>query len=159
MFASHDGAFSAVYGVDSLNVTSENCFSRGKYLVLSSFVCGVLVNWLLQSVVYILIHPAAYRMLKIRYNKRNYTFRLFHKGNLKIRHFRIANMLAHSLCGYIPLIAGFVVGDVSICYFAFCLFCFSPMKSVFCGDCVIIAGRVYADTFLYDDRSFSFSEK
>lgn len=111
--------FSAVYGVDSLDVTSENCFSRGKYLVLSSFVCGVLVNWLLQSVVYILIHPAAYRMLKIRYNKRNYTFRLFHKGNLKIRHFRIANMLAHSLCGYIPLIAGFVVGDVSICYFAF----------------------------------------
>ena len=75
--------FSAIYGTDSLNVTSENYFSKGRYVVFSSVLCGILLNWLIQAIV----------------------------------HFRIANILAHCVCGYIPLLLGFIIGDISICYF------------------------------------------
>lgn len=36
---------------------------------------------------------------------------------MRIIHFRIANILAHWVCGYIPLLLGFIIGDISICYF------------------------------------------
>ena len=110
--------FSGIYGIDSLHVTPDSFFTKGKYVIFAGLISGVLVNWLLQSAVYVFIRPVSYRMLAIKYNKRNHTFRLFHKGNLRIRHFRMANILAHCLCGYIPLIAGFILGDISICYFA-----------------------------------------
>ena len=110
--------FSGIYGIDSLHVTPDNFFTKGKYVIFAGLICGVLVNWLLQSAVYVFIRPVSYRMLAIKYNKRNHTFRLFYKGNLRIRHFRMANILAHCLCGYIPLLAGFIWGDISICYFA-----------------------------------------
>lgn len=109
--------FSVIYGVDSLNVTSENYFSKGRYVVFSSVLCGILLNWLIQAVVYIIISPRSYSKFAVIYNKHNYTVRLFYKGDMRIIHFRIANILAHCVCGYIPLLLGFIIGDISICYF------------------------------------------
>ena len=96
--------FSAIYGTDSLNVTSENYFS-------------ILLNWLIQAVVYIIINPRSYSKFAVIHNKRNHTTRFFYKGDMRIVHFRIANILAHCVCGYIPLLLGFIIGDISICYF------------------------------------------
>lgn len=109
--------FSAIYGTDSLNVTSENYFTKGKYVIFFSVLCGILLNWLIQAVVYIIVNPNSYRKLSVIYNKRYHTVRLFYKGDVRIIHFRIANILAHCVCGYIPLLLGFIIGDISICYF------------------------------------------
>ena len=35
--------FSTIYGVDSLNVTSANYFSKGRYVIFSSVLCGILL--------------------------------------------------------------------------------------------------------------------
>ena len=109
--------FSAIYGTESLNVTSENYFSKGRYVVFSSVLCGILLNWLIQAVVYIIINPRSYSKFAVIHNKRNHTIRFFYKGDMRIIHFRIANILAHCVCGYIPLLLGFIIGDISICYF------------------------------------------
>lgn len=109
--------FSVIYGIDSLNVTSENYFSKGRYVIFASVLCGILLNWLIQAVVYIIINPRSYSKFAVIYNKHNYTVRLFYKGDMRIIHFRIANILAHCVCGYIPLLLGFIIGDISICYF------------------------------------------
>lgn len=109
--------FSAIYGTESLNVTSENYFSKGRYVVFSSVLCGILLNWLIQAVVYIIINPRSYSKFAVIHNKRNHTIRFFYKGDMRIVHFRIANILAHCVCGYIPLLLGFIIGDISICYF------------------------------------------
>ena len=109
--------FSAIYGTESLNVTSENYFSKGRYVVFSSVLCGILLNWLIQAVVYIIINPRSYSKFAVIHNKRNHTIRFFYKGDMRIIHFRIANILAHWVCGYIPLLLGFIIGDISICYF------------------------------------------
>ena len=109
--------FSAIYGTESLNVTSENYFSKGRYVVFSSVLCGILLNWLIQAVVYIIINPRSYSKFAVIHNKRNHTIRFFYKGDMRIVHFRIANILAHWICGYIPLLLGFIIGDISICYF------------------------------------------
>ena len=101
--------FSAIYGTESLNVTSENYFSKGRYVVFSSVLCG--------AVVYIIINPRSYSKFAVIHNKRNHTIRFFYKGDVRIIHFRIANILAHCVCGYIPLLLGFIIGDISICYF------------------------------------------
>ena len=34
--------FSVIYGIDSLNVTSENYFSKGRYVIFSSVLCAIL---------------------------------------------------------------------------------------------------------------------
>ncbi|MCF2580811.1 hypothetical protein [Bacteroides caecigallinarum] len=109
--------FSAIYGTESLNVTSENYFSKGRYVVFSSVLCGILLNWLIQAIVYIIINPRSYSKFAVIHNKRNHTIRFFYKGDVRIIHFRIANILAHCVCGYIPLLLGFIIGDISICYF------------------------------------------
>ena len=109
--------FSAIYGTESLNVTSENYFSKGRYVVFSSVLCGILLNWLIQAVVYIIINPRSYSKFAVIHNKRNHTIRFLYKGDMRIVHFRIANILAHWICGYIPLLLGFIIGDISICYF------------------------------------------
>ena len=109
--------FSVIYGVDSLNVTSENYFSKGRYVVFSSVLCGILLNWLIQAIVYIIINPRSYSKFAVIHNKRNHTIRFFYNGDMRIVHFRIANILAHWICGYIPLLLGFIIGDISICYF------------------------------------------
>ena len=109
--------FSVIYGIDSLNVTSENYFSKGRYVIFSSVLCGILLNWLIQAIVYIIINPRSYSKFAVIYNKHNYTVRLFYKGDMRIIHFRIANILAQWICGYIPLLLGFIIGDISICYF------------------------------------------
>lgn len=109
--------FSVIYGIDSLNVTSENYFSKGRYVIFSSVLCGILLNWLIQAVVYIIINPRSYSKFAVIHNKRNHTIRFFYKGDMRIIHFRIANILAHCICGYIPLLSGFIIGDVSVCYF------------------------------------------
>ena len=109
--------FSVIYGIDSLNVTSENYFSKGRYVIFSSVLCGILLNWLIQAVVYIIINPRSYSKFAVIHNKRNHTIRFFYKGDMRIIHFRIANILAHCVCGYIPLLLGFIIGDISICYF------------------------------------------
>lgn len=109
--------FSAIYGTESLNVTSENYFSKGRYVVFSSVLCGILLNWLIQAIVYIIINPRSYSKFAVIHNKRNHTIRFFYKGDMRIVHFRIANILAHWICGYIPLLLGFIIGDISICYF------------------------------------------
>ena len=109
--------FSVIYGIDSLNVTSENYFSKGRYVIFSSVLCGILLNWLIQAVVYIIINPRSYSKFAVIHNKRNHTIRFFYKGDMRIIHFRIANILAHWICGYIPLLLGFIIGDISICYF------------------------------------------
>lgn len=109
--------FSVIYGIDSLNVTSENYFSKGRYVIFASVLCGILLNWLIQAVVYIIINPRSYSKFAVIYNKHNYTVRLFYKGDMRIIHFRTANILAHCVCGYIPLLLGFIIGDISICYF------------------------------------------
>ena len=96
--------FSAIYGTESLNVTSENYFTKGKYVIFFSVLCGILLNWLIQAVVYIIINPRSYSKFAVIHNKRNHTI-------------RIANILAHCVCGYIPLLLGFIIGDISICYF------------------------------------------
>lgn len=111
--------FSAIYGVDSLNVTSENYFSKARYIIFSSVLCGILLNWLIQAVVYIIINPRPYGKFSVIHNKRNHTIRFFYKGEMRIIHFRIANILAHCVCGYIPLLLGFMTGDISICYLGF----------------------------------------
>ena len=82
--------FSAIYGTESLNVT---------------------------AIVYIIINPRSYSKFAVIHNKRNHTIRFFYKGDMRIVHFRIANILAHWICGYIPLLLGFIIGDISICYF------------------------------------------
>lgn len=109
--------FSVIYGTESLNVTSENYFSKGRYVIFSSVLCGILLNWLIQAVVYIIINPRSYSKFAVIHNKRNHTIRFFYKGDMRIIHFRIANILAHCVCGYIPLLLGFIIGDISICYF------------------------------------------
>lgn len=109
--------FSVIYGTESLNVTSENYFSKGRYVIFSSVLCGILLNWLIQTVVYIIINPRSYSKFAVIHNKRNHTIRFFYKGDMRIIHFRIANILAHCVCGYIPLLLGFIIGDISICYF------------------------------------------
>ncbi|WP_289074125.1 hypothetical protein [uncultured Bacteroides sp.] len=109
--------FSVIYGIDSLNVTSENYFSKGRYVIFASVLCGILLNWLIQAVVYIIINPRSYSKFAVIHNKRNHTIRFFYKGDMRIVHFRIANILAHWICGYIPLLLGFIIGDISICYF------------------------------------------
>ena len=109
--------FSVIYGIDSLNVTSENYLSKGRYVIFSSVLCGILLNWLIQAVVYIIINPRSYSKFAVIHNKRNHTIRFFYKGDVRIIHFRIANILAHCVCGYIPLLLGFIIGDISICYF------------------------------------------
>ena len=109
--------FSVIYGIDSLNVTSENYLSKGRYVIFSSVLCGILLNWLIQAVVYIIINPRSYSKFAVIHNKRNHTIRFFYKGDMRIIHFRIANILAHCVCGYIPLLLGFIIGDISICYF------------------------------------------
>lgn len=109
--------FSVIYGIDSLNVTSENYFSKGRYVIFSSVLCGILLNWLIQAIVYIIINPRSYSKFAVIHNKRNHTIRFFYKGDVRIIHFRIANILAHCVCGYIPLLLGFIIGDISICYF------------------------------------------
>lgn len=109
--------FSVIYGIDSLNVTSENYFSKGRYVIFSSVLCGILLNWLIQAIVYIIINPRSYSKFAVIHNKRNHTIRFFYKGDMRIIHFRIANILAHCICGYIPLLSGFIIGDVSVCYF------------------------------------------
>lgn len=109
--------FSVIYGIDSLNVTSENYFSKGRYVIFSSVLCGILLNWLIQAVVYIIINPRSYSKFAVIHNKRNHTIRFFYNGDMRIVHFRIANILAHCICGYIPLLLGFIIGDISICYF------------------------------------------
>ena len=109
--------FSVIYGIDSLNVTSENYFSKGRYVIFSSVLCGILLNWLIQAVVYIIINPRSYSKFAVIHNKRNHTIRFFYKGDMRIIHFRIANILAYLVCGYIPLLLGFILGDSSICYF------------------------------------------
>lgn len=110
--------FSAIYGVDSLNITSANYFSKGRYVILSSVLCGVLLNWLIQAVVYVIVSPKSDRKFATRFFKHYNTLRFFCEGNLKVIHFRIANILAHCICGYIPLLSGFIIGDVSVCYFS-----------------------------------------
>ena len=67
--------FSAIYGTESLNVTSENYFSKGRYVVFSSVLCGILLNWLIQAVVYIIINPRSYSKFAVIHNKRNHTIR------------------------------------------------------------------------------------
>lgn len=109
--------FSAIYGVDSLNVTSANYFSKGRYVILSSVLCGVLLNWLIQAIIYIIINPRSYSKFAVIHNKRNHTIRFFYKGDMRVIHFRIANILAHWICGYIPLLLGFIIEDISVCYF------------------------------------------
>lgn len=109
--------FSVIYGIDSLNVTSENYFSKGRYVIFSSVLCGILLNWLIQAIVYIIINPRSYSKFAVIHNKRNHTIRFFYNGDMRIVHFRIANILAHCICGYIPLLSGFIIGDVSVCYF------------------------------------------
>ena len=86
--------FSAIYGTESLNVTSENYFSKGRYVVFSSVLCGILLNWLIQAIVYIIINPRSYSKFAVIHNKRNHTIRFFYKGDMRIVHFRIANILA-----------------------------------------------------------------
>ena len=93
--------FSVIYGIDSLNVTSENYFSKGRYVIFSSVLCGILLNWLIQAIVYIIINPRSYSKFAVIHNKRNHTIRFFYKGDVRIIHFRIANILAHCVCGYI----------------------------------------------------------
>ena len=109
--------FSTIYGVDSLNVTSANYFSKGRYVIFSSVLCGILLNWLIQAIVYIIINPRSYSKFAVIHNKRNHTIRFFYKGDMRVIHFRIANILAHWICGYIPLLLGFIIEDISVCYF------------------------------------------
>lgn len=109
--------FSTIYGVDSLNVTSANYFSKGRYVIFSSVLCGILLNWLIQAIIYIIINPRSYSKFAVIHNKRNHTIRFFYKGDMRIIHFRIANILAHWICGYIPLLLGFIIEDISVCYF------------------------------------------
>lgn len=109
--------FYSIYGIESMDVTSGKYFNKGEYLILSSVLCGILLNWLIQAVVYIIINPRSYKRFAVVYNKRNHTIRFFYKGDMRIIHFRIANILAHCVCGYIPLLLGFIIGDISICYF------------------------------------------
>lgn len=109
--------FSAIYGIESLDVTSGKYFSKSEYVILSSLFCGIILNWLIQAVVYIIVNPRSYRKFAVRYNKHNHTIRFFYKGDMRIIHFRTANILAHCVCGYIPLLLGFIIGDISICYF------------------------------------------
>lgn len=71
--------FSVIYGIDSLNVTSENYFSKGRYVIFSSVLCGILLNWLIQAVVYIIINPRSYSKFAVIHNKRNHTIRFFIK--------------------------------------------------------------------------------
>ena len=111
--------FSAIYGFESLDITSGTYFSKSKDLIFSSVLCGILLNWLIQAVVYIIVNPRSYKKLAIRYNRHNHTIRFFYKGDLRIIHFRIANILAHCVCGYTPLLLGFIIGDISVCYFGF----------------------------------------
>lgn len=108
--------FSAIYGTESLKVTSANYFPKGWCIILVGLLLGVLMNWLLQAVVYLIIHPWSYRKFAVRFNRHNHTVRFFYEGDLKVIHFRVANILAHCVCGYIPLLAGFIIGDVSVCY-------------------------------------------
>lgn len=109
--------FYSIYGIESMDVTSGKYFNKGEYLILSSVLCGILLNWLIQAVVYIIINPRSYNRFAVVYNKRNHTIRFFYKGDMRVIHFRIANILAHWICGYIPLLLGFIIGDISICYF------------------------------------------
>lgn len=109
--------FSTIYGVDSLNVTSANYFSKGRYVIFSSVLCGILLNWLIQAIIYIIINPRLYSKFAVIHNKRNHTIRFFYKGDMRVIHFRIANILAHWICGYIPLLLGFIIEDISVCYF------------------------------------------
>lgn len=109
--------FYSIYGIESMDVTSGKYFNKGEYLILSSVLCGILLNWLIQAVVYIIINPRSYKRFAVVYNKRNHTIRFFYKGDMRIIHFRIANILAHWICGYIPLLLGFIIGDISVCYF------------------------------------------
>lgn len=109
--------FYSIYGIESMDVTSGKYFNKGEYLILSSVLCGILLNWLIQAIVYIIINPRSYSKFAVRYNKHNHTIRFFYKGDMRIIHFRIANILAHWICGYIPLLLGFIIGDISICYF------------------------------------------
>lgn len=109
--------FSTIYGVDSLNVTSANYFSKGRYVIFSSVLCGILLNWLIQAIIYIIINPRSYSKFAVIHNKRNHTIRFFYKGDMRVIHFRIANILAHWICGYIPLLLGFIIEDISVCYF------------------------------------------
>lgn len=71
--------FSVIYGIDSLNVTSENYFSKGRYVIFSSVLCGILLNWLIQAIVYIIINPRSYSKFAVIHNKRNHTMRFFIK--------------------------------------------------------------------------------
>jgi len=109
--------FSTIYGVDSLNVTSANYFSKGRYVIFSSVLCGILLNWLIQAIIYIIINPRSYSKFAVIHNKRNHTIRFFYKGDMRVIHFRIANILAHWICGYIHLLLGFIIEDISVCYF------------------------------------------
>ena len=109
--------FSTIYGVDSLNVTSANYFSKGRYVIFSSVLCGILLNWLIQAIIYIIINPRSYSKFAVIHNKRNHTIRFFYEGDMRVIHFRIANILAHWICGYIPLLLGFIIEDISVCYF------------------------------------------
>ena len=76
--------FYAVHGIESMDVTSGKFFSKGEYLILSSLLCGILLNWLIQAVVYIIINPRSYSKFAVIYNKHNYTVRLFYKGDMRI---------------------------------------------------------------------------
>lgn len=49
--------FSAIYGFESLDITSGTYFSKSKDLIFSSVLCGILLNWLIQAVVYIIVNP------------------------------------------------------------------------------------------------------
>jgi hypothetical protein len=109
--------FSAIYGFESLDITSGTYFSKSKDLIFSSVLCGILLNWLIQAVVYVIVSPKSDRKFATRFFKHYNTLRFFCEGNLKVIHFRIANILAHCICGYIPLLSGFIIGDVSVCYF------------------------------------------
>ena len=114
--------FSAIYGTESLNVTSENYFSKGRYVVFSSVLCGILLNWLIQAVVYIIINPRSYSKIAVIHNKRNHNIRFFFKGDMRIVDFRIANILT----------------------LVFCQSSSSLMKPVLYGDCAVTADRLCA---------------
>lgn len=114
------GLFSVIYGVDSLQVNSANCLSNGWYIVCFGVLCGSCLNRFLQTTVYGLVHPRFYSPLSARFFQsffRKYpTLRFLEEGNGRIVHVRTANLLAHGIGGYIPLLLGFVTGDISLCY-------------------------------------------
>ena len=109
--------FSVIYGIDSLNVTSENYFSKGRYVIFSSVLCGILLNWLIQAIVYIIINPRSYSKFAVIHNKRNHTIRFFYNGDMRIVHLRLGSIPAPWLCGSIPLVLGCIIGDSSLGYF------------------------------------------